>query len=192
MDLASPREQSLVIASVLGRSLEDVDRAVPRLAAELGELAYVSAPLPFSWTDYYRGELGPAPIRRFVAARRLEDPAQLPRLKRASTRLEVALARPGERRPVNIDPGLLNEHQLVLASTKPRRHRIYLGRGIYADLMLLFEGERCAPLPWTYPDYADEEQGVRLLRMRALYLELRRSSGLDRTLSRAQEDACNP
>jgi hypothetical protein len=159
---------------VLGRSLDAVDGAIARICGELGPLAFVSEPRPFAWTSYYRQELGRAPARRFIALERLEDPSRLPELKRASARLEVATARPGEGRQVNIDPGLLNAEQLVLASTKPRRHRIYMGRGVFADLMLLFDGERCTPLPWTYPDYAQEARGRLMLQLRGLYLSLLR------------------
>jgi hypothetical protein len=164
-----------LIASILGRDLAAVDRAVSGFAGQFGDLAYLSEPLQFSWSNYYRDELGEHPARRFLALKRLLDPADLPQIKRRTSRLEVAMARPGGAREVNIDPGLLNADQLVVASTKPRRHRIYLGRGIYADLMLLHGEDGFEPMPWTYPDYADP--GLRGLfeRFRGLYLATRRS-----------------
>jgi hypothetical protein len=45
---------------------------------------------------------------------------------------------------------------LVLATGKNCAHRIYLDRGIYADLTLVFHQKAYRPLPWTYPDYGDE------------------------------------
>ncbi len=41
----------------------------------------------------------------------------------------------------------------VLATTKAHAHRIYLGRGIYAEATLLFENGAWRAQPWTYPDY---------------------------------------
>ena len=43
----------------------------------------------------------------------------------------------------------------MLATTKDHAHRIYLARGIYAEITLKFQDGRWRPWPWTYPDYAD-------------------------------------
>ncbi|MFN3467301.1 MAG: DUF4416 family protein, partial [Candidatus Brocadiales bacterium] len=45
-------------------------------------------------------------------------------------------ANPG--RPVNIDPGYLTSSKLVLASTNDYSHRIYLKKGIYAEVTLRY------------------------------------------------------
>jgi hypothetical protein len=167
----------MLVASVLGRTPELAEAALERFAEAHGEVCFVSEPLPFRWTDYYRPELGPDPTRRFVALEPLlSDPSRLPEIKRGAARLEVTLARRGQRRPVNVDPGLLNENQLVLASTKPRAHRIYLGRGVWADLMLIHRQGGFTPLPWTYPDYADGETLGLFNRLRELYLASRRGT----------------
>jgi hypothetical protein len=34
-------------------------------------------------------------------------------------------------------------------------HRVYLSKGIYADLTLIFQKGSFRPIKWTYPDYAD-------------------------------------
>jgi hypothetical protein len=168
-------DPSLLIASILGRDLATVDKAVAGFVEQFGDLAYLSEPLEFSWSDYYKDELGEHPARRFLALKRLVDPSELPQIKRRTARMEVAMARPGEAREVNIDPGVLNADQLVVASTKPRRHRIYMGRGIYADLMLLHGSNGFEAMPWTYPDYADPALRGLLGRFRGLYLAARRS-----------------
>jgi hypothetical protein len=171
--MVRPPEPFLVVASVLGRTLERVNAAVEGFCDRFGTLGFASEPIPFSWTDYYRDELGSSPFRRIIALDETMDPARLVELKRFTCRLEVTLSRP-ESRDVNIDPGVLNEHQLVLASTKSRAHRIYLGHGIYGDLMLIRRGEGFAPLEWTYPDYSDAQVGAIFDRLRSLYLAKRR------------------
>jgi hypothetical protein len=62
----------------------------------------------------------------------------------------------GGRRTANIDPGYLLLERLVLATGKNYSHRIYIGRGIYADLTLIYRDGAYRALPWTYPDYAGE------------------------------------
>jgi hypothetical protein len=47
--------------------------------------------------------------------------------------------------------------RLVLATGKNYIHRIYLAKGIYADLTLIFNKGTFKPLAWTYRDYADPE-----------------------------------
>jgi len=56
-------------------------------------------------------------------------------------------------RPLNLDPGYLTEAKLVLASTKDHAHRIYLGRGIYAEVTLHYQNGRWQSHDWTYPDF---------------------------------------
>ena len=58
------------------------------------------------------------------------------------------------RRPVNLDPGYVEESKLVLASMKNFSHRIYLGRGVYAELTLMYRGGAWCAMPWTFPDFA--------------------------------------
>lgn len=57
-------------------------------------------------------------------------------------------------RPLNLDMGVLTLENVVLATGKSFAHRIYLGRGVYADLNLQFEQKSMRSLPWTYPDYS--------------------------------------
>jgi len=170
----TPPEPALLVASILGRTIEQVDVAVGRFAEQFGPIAFTSAPLEFHWTSYYRDELGEDPKRRVIAVDRFEDTSRLPEIKRATCRLEIALSRPGGSREVNIDPGFLSAEQLVLASTKRRAHRIHLGRGIYADLMLLYGSDGFAPLPWTYPDYGSLPLRELFGQLRELLLAARR------------------
>jgi hypothetical protein len=62
---------------------------------------------------------------------------------------------------VNLDPGLLGQANLVLATTKNRAHRIPLSEGIYAELTLMYANKQFKSFPWTYADYTSEE--VKLL-----------------------------
>jgi len=172
--VSNAAEPALLVVSLLGRALATVDTAAARLEELFGRALYASEPLAFPWTEYYAAELGAAPVRRVLALDRFEDASQRPEIKRTTSRLEVALARPGGAREVNIDPGFLGVDQLVLASCKPRAHRIHLGRGVYGDLQLVHREGELAPLPWSYPDYASSELRGIFARLRELLLERRR------------------
>jgi hypothetical protein len=63
----------------------------------------------------------------------------------------------GGKRKINIDPGYVALERLVLTTGKNYTHRIYLSRGIYADLTLIFQRGGFSPLAWTYKDYGDPE-----------------------------------
>jgi hypothetical protein len=113
--------------------------------------------------------------RRMISWRKLVPPDGLIAAKRAAESLENRFRDIQENRRVNLDPGLLGLHHVVLATHKGYAHRIYLGQGVHADLTLMFQGGRFRPLPWTYPDYAGGPVLEWLHRVRSVYLWQRRS-----------------
>lgn len=144
------------------------------LVAHYGPLDLVSDWFAFDYTDYYRKEMGPDLSRRMLAFKTLIDPRSLPEIKISTNTLEQEKARDGSRR-VNIDPGYLVPERFVLATGKNFSHRIYLDKGIYADLTLIYSKGRFQTLPWTYPDYAAANMLEFLETVRAAYLtELKR------------------
>jgi hypothetical protein len=58
----------------------------------------------------------------------------------------------------------------VLASGKNFSHRICVGDGIYADLTLIYHKSGFQRLPWTYPDYADDDMLAFLKQVRNKYI----------------------
>jgi hypothetical protein len=58
-----------------------------------------------------------------------------------------------EPRPLNLDPGYLTLGKLLLASTKDFAHRIYLGRGIYAEVTLQYKHGAWRHHEYTFADY---------------------------------------
>ena len=74
-------------------------------------------------------------------------------MKWEAKRVEASFRNERGGRRVNIDPGFLLPERLMLATTKPFSHRPYLGRGIYADVTLIYRDKSYRPLEWTYPDY---------------------------------------
>lgn len=135
-----------------------MDRAERMLAEQYGRVDLRSSDWPFEHTDYYRDELGEHILRRFVCFENLILPDQIAPIKSATNDMERRvcdeLGLPGDRRPVNLDPGYMSLSKLVLATTKDYAHRIYLGGGIYAEVTLHYESGGWRAWPWTYRDYA--------------------------------------
>jgi len=149
-----PKPAKLFV-SVISAAPEQIARGLVELIERYGPVDFVSAVLPFDYTDYYHAEMGKPLWRRFASFVSLVGQGDLVRIKEATNELEGRMSE-GGRRSVNIDPGYLLAERLVLATGKNCAHRIYLDRGMYADLTLVFHQKAYRPLPWTYPDYGDE------------------------------------
>ena len=63
------------------------------------------------------------------------------------------------KRNVNIDPGYLTLANVILATTKGYSHRIYLGKGIYGEVTLLYKEKDKTFVPniFTYSDYQEKK-----------------------------------
>jgi hypothetical protein len=142
-----------LVVGLLGQEQNLLAQAQAALSEKFGAVTLVSRDVPFDFTDYYEKEMGPGLVRRWVAFLGLVEPDQLYDFKLKTGLLEKRFPGPNRGRRVNLDPGLLSLHNLVLASTKDFAHRIYLRDGIYAEVSLLHHAGRYEPLPWTYPDY---------------------------------------
>jgi hypothetical protein len=142
--------------------------ALKKLTGAFGPVDFQSPPRAFSYTDYYEDEMGPGLLRVFVSFKRLVGPARLVAIKTATNRIESSLSARGRRR-VNLDPGYVDHAKLVLATTKDFSHRIYLDKGIFAEVTLSFRGRSFRNLEWTYPDYRTDEYITIFNHIRSLY-----------------------
>ncbi len=122
------------------------------LEEKYGPIDFESEAFPFDVTDYYRDELGYPIFRKFVSFRDWIHPKDLARLKCETNALEEVFAEGGRRR-MNLDPGYMDVGKVVLASAKYNSQKIYLDRGIYADLTLRYEKGHFFPYPWSFPDF---------------------------------------
>jgi len=135
------------------------DEAEKSLSQKFGPVDFRSPILSFQHTHYYESEMGSNLKRKFMSFQDLIDPAKIGGIKLFTNQLEQGFLHPDtDHRRINLDPGYLTLSKLVLASTKDYQHRIYLGRGIYAEVTLRYKkGEGFEPWGWTYPDYRTGE-----------------------------------
>ena len=105
----------------------------------------------FDSTDYYQEEMGSGLYRIFLSLKGLYPVEQSVSLKNETNSWENEW-KESEKRTLNLDPGYLNLHKVVLLSGKEGPQKIYLGGGIWADLNLIRKAGRFEALHWTFPD----------------------------------------
>lgn len=164
---AAPLPAKLVISFFL-RDKSLAGRISDALRSAFGPIDIISRWLPFDYTSYYTSEMGQPLFRRMLAFSNLIQQDSLGSIKTTTNAIEEEFVEHKQRR-VNIDPGYLLSERFVLASGKNFAHRIYLGQGIYGDLTLIYTKEAFQSLPWTYPDYADENMLAYLGQVRDKY-----------------------
>ena len=149
-----------------------------RLEALWGPIDARSDAFPFEMTHYYDEEMGVPIFRHFLAFRTLIEPAGLPFIKKAAQDLEATLSSECRSvpRPVNLDPGYLEESKIVLASTKNFYHRILLSEGIYGEVTLHYSAGAWQAFPWSFPDFRSGRYDSFFTRLRRSYREQLRSA----------------
>ena len=169
--LESPLPVKLV-CGLLYREEKWLYEGLGDLHSKIGETDFVSEALQFHYTSYYFGEMGQPLFRRFASFEELWDASQLAEIKVFTNSLEEKYAAAaGSGRVLNIDPGYVNPTAYILATSKNYSHRIYLGKGVFAQQELLFERKRIQTLDWTYPDYRSYEYQEIFRRIRETYLK---------------------
>ncbi|MBI4040380.1 MAG: DUF4416 family protein [Deltaproteobacteria bacterium] len=128
------------------------------------------ADLSFHHTTYYEAEMGKNLLRGIVGFKKMMGRETLKEMKQWAMTCEQRFQKSNGSRVINIDPGYVNDAQLVLATRKNFSHRIYLGEGIFADLTLFYKNGAFQSLPWTYPDYAEQPLKGMIDEMRKDYL----------------------
>ncbi len=166
-----PPGKALLVSGLIFKEGLDFHEILSCISHGFGELMDVSEVVPFSWTSYYDKEMGKGLLRCFLSFKGLVDQDELPDIKHVSMDIEEKWSVEGKRR-INIDPGLLTAERLVLATTKNYTHRVYLGKGIYADLTLIYQNKSFKELPWTYPDYRSDLCIDFLMSARRKYLSM--------------------
>ena len=178
-ELKKPPRACLVISLIAGTE-DIISKAMDCLAGTYGPVMFRTPLMPFDWTSYYEREFGKNLVRRFVVFKELVEQARLTEIKLEVHRQEQRFSSNGKRL-VNIDPGILTAERLVLATGKNFTHRIYLGKGVFADLTLVFQKGRFDMLPWTYPDYASRDALEFLEQARTWYLNMLKAEGENRS-----------
>ncbi len=135
-----------------------------------GEIDYESTDFPFDVTDYYKPEMGDSINRKLLVFQTLYNPILLVDMKLECNAIENELAVDGKRL-VNLDAGYLDHNKVVLASAKEAGQKVYLDKGIYADLAGRYKNGKYQPFEWSFPDFRDGRYDKELVAIRKLYMK---------------------
>ena len=150
-----PFKKAKLFCGLIFSRPEAAEEAMAVLADHFSPIDSRSAIIPFTATDYYREEMGEPLFRQFVSFQELLAPEKLPQAKIFTNRLEKRMAA-SAKRTVNIDPGIMSDANVIIATCKNHYHRVPLRRGIYAHLEYVLKNKQLSFLPWTYPDFQSE------------------------------------
>ncbi len=139
--------QDATIFNELGQKLSDI----------FGPVDLESPVWPWEHTTYYEREMGEGLRRKFIFFERLIEPSMISDIKLKTIELEGEFLNDNGGRRINLDPGYLDAAKLVLVSTKDFSHRIYLDKGIYGEVTLIYSNNNYQSLLYTFPDYRTEE-----------------------------------
>ncbi|MBF0468078.1 MAG: DUF4416 family protein [Desulfamplus sp.] len=170
MSIPKKPDPAKLIISLFMNQKDIFESVLPELEKKFGETDMVSSWFDFDYTDYYYAEMGFPLFRRMVVFKDLIEQSDLAEVKEYTNMLEKSRETNGKR-SLNIDPGYLLLSRFILATGKDYAHRIYIGRGIYADLTLMYKKGSFRTLEWTYPDYASDDISNFLEKVRAKYAQ---------------------
>lgn len=154
-ELKEPKPAKLVMALLYSQP-EILSKSKVSLEKHFGQIEWKSPEFEFNHTSYYTEEMGEGLKKSLIGFNRLISPEELPEIKIFAHQLEKELTHEGKRQ-INIDPGYLTLDRLVLATGKDAAHRIYLRKGVYAEVTLIYHSGSFQSLPWSYPDYRSEQ-----------------------------------
>jgi hypothetical protein len=146
-----------LVAGLISNDTGLFDRIKSILEKRLHNTVDFESPLlDFNHTDYYNEEFGFNLKRKFLSFKAHVPLENIEKVKLLTNRVEHKTSTHGKR-TINIDPGYLDLSKLVLFSTKDYSHRIYVSKGIFAEVTLRYKNKQFNPWPWTYPDYSTKE-----------------------------------
>jgi len=153
MDVDRKEISGIPIVGILTSELDLVGSVEKLWPERLARVRCSMNPFPFNMSAYYEKEMGRGLLRTWLAFENQVGQDELVRFKHRAVALENEFVKPGAGRRINIDPGLVTLHSLLLTTHKNCGHRIYLGDGVFVEMTLIFQHQRFEPFSWTYPDY---------------------------------------
>ena len=168
-ELLNPVKANLTV-SVMFKDEKLLEKIRRILEKKFGEIDAVSDTYDFSSiSPYYDPEMGSG-IKKVVFSFKEPVPREiLTKVKLFCAKTEKKYSENGNRL-INLDPGLITLENFILATGKNYSHRIYLGKGVFAEVTLMFGKKNVIKeLPWTYRDYLFEPARSFLLKVRELY-----------------------
>lgn len=164
----SPQSVKLFIG-MLSPDISLFDELKEKLKDIYGPIDLEGSVWEWNHTDYYSKEMGADLKRKFIFFEKLISPETISQIKLNTNELEKQYLDEKNRRKINIDPGYLDSARIILVSSKDFSHRIYLGKGIYGEVTLIYSGNNYQILPYTYPDFRTQKYWDIFKKAREMY-----------------------
>lgn len=152
----TPATEGCLFASVIFSQEYSLDE-IMKLWSERFDLFETIEPEFNPSLKYYSKEMGDDLKRVILFSSNKVHREQMITEKLWATEIEAKTAK-DNKRSLNIDMGIICLEQVLLSTSKPYAHRIYLNNGVYAELTYTYENKSYHFLPWTYPDYQHQEK----------------------------------
>jgi len=149
-------------------SEENLQEAMKMLEQKFSKIDMESTNFLFDVTNYYDEEMGTPIYRKIFSFNELICPSFLPEAKLITNQVEEKL-KVGTKRKVNLDIGYLDYDKVVLASAKYCLNKVYLNKGIYADLALHYQKGKYFPYPWAFMDFKSDRYYDFFFKIRMCY-----------------------
>jgi len=166
--------------------------AIQMIKSVFGEIDFEGEDHLFDVTDYYEPEMGKPLYRRIVSLEDLNSPQEIVSIKLKCNEIEN-VSTVNSKRIINCDAGYLDHNKILLASAKDAGQKVYLDKGIYADLAARYKSGSYQPFEWSFPDFKDGRYDKEFLHIRRMYMlqikewrknnTKRKSGGMDNSLS---------
>jgi len=152
-----------LIIALMYKNKKVLDRTISKLKKIFGEID-LSISYDFNFTEYYKDDFGDKLKKKIVSFKKQTNKG-LAEIKILTNNIEKEFSA-NKKRIINIDPGYVTMHNLVLASVKESPHRVNIGRGIYAESILFFKNKQFNEYYYTFQDYGQEKVKLFFKRVR--------------------------
>lgn len=146
-------------------------KAIALMKKKYGDIDFTSEEIDFDFTDYYEPEMGKSLKKVFISFKKLIDREKVVEAKIFTNKIEDKFSGKGEKncRTINIDPGYITLHNVLLPSAKERPHKVYIGKGLFGDIVLMYYNGKFEDSKHTFPDYRTEKVKAIMAQIRELY-----------------------
>ena len=138
--------------ALMYKNKEILEKTIDLLKNNFGGIVSKSPGYDFNFTDYYEKEFGTNLKKTIIILDKKINKNDLTEIKIKITEIEKNHSSDGKR-TINIDPGYVNDKEVVLASFKKKDFKEDLGDGVYAHKVLEFENGEVKSFFHTFADY---------------------------------------
>jgi hypothetical protein len=162
-----------LVIGIMYSDKEAYEEAIKQLEQKFGEISDKSQEYDFNFTTYYEEETGKDLKKQIIVFKKLIDRDELAEIKHYTNTIEDEFSKEGKRK-INLDPGYMTEHNVILASAKELPHKVSIGKGMFGDVVLEYRKGDYEDSRHTFPDYRTPLVKEFLKTIRKKYLQERK------------------